>query len=60
MMKATSEMLENTVEIICADDPEPKKKSSSVSEKTKKNFETLMQPVGVLEADFALEPVFTS
>lgn len=58
MTKQCAEMLENTVEIICADDPEPKKKSRSVSEKTKKNFETLMQPVGVLEADFALQQKF--
>ncbi len=57
-MIKTDEMLEDTVEIIGADDSKPKKKSRSISEKTKKNFETLMQPVGVLEADFALQQKF--
>lgn len=53
------EMLENTVEIIGVDTSAlPKKKSSS--KKTKKNFETLMQPCGVLEADFALQQQFKS
>lgn len=55
MTKRCSEMFEGTVEIIGADEPKPKKKSRSASEKAKKNFETLMQPVGVLEADFALQ-----
>ena len=55
MTKKCAEMFEGTVEIIGADEPKPKKKSRSASEKAKKNFETLMQPVGVLEADFALQ-----
>lgn len=58
MMKATAEMLEDTVEIIGADKPKPKKKKLSEAEKTKKNFETLMQPVGVLEAEFELQQKF--
>lgn len=57
-MKATAEMLEDTVEIIGISEPKPKKKKLSAAEKTKKNFETLMQPVGVLEADFALKETF--
>ena len=55
MTKKCAEMFEGTVEIIGADEQKPKKKSRSASEKAKKNFETLMQPVGVLEADFALQ-----
>ena len=55
MTKQCAEMFEGTVEIIGSDEPKPKKKSRSASEKAKKNFETLMQPVGVLEADFALQ-----
>ena len=55
MTKQCAEIFEGTVEIIGADEPKPKKKSRSASEKAKKNFETLMQPVGVLEADFALQ-----
>lgn len=58
MMKATAEMLEDTVEIIGADKPKSKKKKLSEAEKTKKNFETLMQPVGVLEAEPALQQKF--
>lgn len=58
MTKATVEMLEDTVEIIGADKPKPKKKKLSEAEKTKKNFETLMQPVGVLEAEFELQQKF--
>ena len=45
MTKKCAEMFEGTVEIIGADEPKPKKKSRSASEKAKKNFETLMQPV---------------
>ena len=55
MTKKCAEMFEGTFEILGADEPKPKKKSRSASEKAKKNFETLMQPVGVLEADFALQ-----
>lgn len=51
-----NELIEDTVEIIGVDTPAKKKKSSS--KETKKNFETLMQPVGVLEADFALQQKF--
>lgn len=58
MTKTTVEMFEDTVEIIGADKPKPKKKKLSESEKTKKNFETLMQPVGVLEAEPALQQKF--
>lgn len=58
MTKATVEMLEDTVEIIGADKPKPKKKKLSEAEKTKKNFEILMQPVGVLEAEPALQEKF--
>ena len=60
MTKQCSEMFEGTVEIIGVDEPKPKKKSRSASEKAKKNFETLMQPVGVLEADFALQQKFNA
>lgn len=60
MTKQCVEMFEGTVEIIGADEPKPKKKSRSASEKAKKNFETLMQPVGVLEADFALQQQFNA
>ena len=60
MTKQCAEIFEGTVEIIGADEPKPKKKSRSASEKAKKNFETLMQPVGVLEADFALQQKFNS
>ncbi len=57
MTKRCKEMLEGTVEIIGVDTSAlPKKKSSS--KETKKNFETLMQPCGVLEADFALQQQF--
>lgn len=57
MTKRCNEMLEGTVEIIGVDTSSlPKKKSSS--KETKKNFETLMQPCGVLEADFALQQQF--
>lgn len=57
MTKRCKEMLEDTVEIIGVDTSAlPKKKSSS--KETKKNFETLMQPCGVLEADFALQQQF--
>lgn len=58
MTKQCSEMLEGTVEIIGAGELKPKKKKLSASEKTKKNFEALMQPVGVLEADFFLQQKF--
>lgn len=58
MTKATVEMLEDTVEIIGAEKPKPKKKKLSEAEKTKKNFETLMQPVGILEAEPALQQKF--
>lgn len=58
MTKQCMEMLEGTVEIIGADELNPKKKSLSAVEKTKKNFETLMQPCGVLEADFSLQQKF--
>lgn len=60
MTKQCSEILEGTFEIIGADEPKPKKKKLSASEKAKKNFETLMQPVGVLEADFALQQQFNA
>lgn len=57
MTKRCKEMFEGTVEIIGVDTSTlPKKKSSS--KETKKNFETLMQPCGVLEADFALQQQF--
>ena len=57
MTKRCKEMLEGTVEIIGVDTSAlPAKKS--LSKETKKNFETLMQPCGVLEADFALQQQF--
>lgn len=58
MTKRCKDMLEGTVEIIGVDTPAPKGKKKASSKETKKNFETLMQPVGVLEADFALQQKF--
>ena len=57
MTKRCKEMLEGTVEIIGVDTSALPAKKSSLKE-TKKNFETLMQPCGVLEADFALQQQF--
>ena len=57
MKKRCKEMLEGTVEIIGVDTSALPAKKSSLKE-TKKNFETLMQPCGVLEADFALQQQF--
>lgn len=57
MTKRCNEMLEGTVEIIGVDTSALPAKKSSLKE-TKKNFETLMQPCGVLEADFALQQQF--
>lgn len=57
MTKRCKEMLEGTVEIIGVDTSALTKKKSS-SKDIKKNFETLMQPCGVLEADFALQQQF--
>lgn len=58
MTKQCMDMLEGTVEIIGVDEPKSKKKGRSAVEKTKKNFDKLMQPCGVLEADFALQQKF--
>lgn len=60
MAKISAEMLEGTIDIIEADSPASDNKSDSISNKTKKNFETLMQPCGVLEADFALQAKFNA
>ena len=56
-MKNNAEKLEDYEVII--DEP-PIKMKKSMSEETKKNFNTLMQPCGVLEADFALKKQFTA
>lgn len=57
MTKRCKELLEDTVEIIGVDTSALSENKSS-SKDTKKNFETLMQPCGVLEADFALRQQF--
>lgn len=57
MMKRCKELLEDTVEIIGVDTSALSENKLS-SKDTKKNFETLMQPCGVLEADFALRQQF--
>lgn len=57
MTKRCKELLEDTVEIIGVDTSALSENKSS-SKDTKKNFETLMQPCGVLEADFTLQQQF--
>lgn len=56
MMKNSAVNLDE-FEVIIDDKPIKKK---SMSEETKKNFNTLMQPCGVLEADFALKNQLTT
>lgn len=51
-MKNNAEKLDDYEVVI---DEKPIKMKKSMSDETKKNFNTLMQPCGVLEADFALK-----
>ncbi|MCM1380928.1 MAG: hypothetical protein NC085_12315 [Muribaculaceae bacterium] len=53
-------MTKMTTELLDCEKTKPKKKSRSIAEKTKENFEVLMKPVGVLEADTDLRQDFNA
>ncbi len=59
MTKRCAEFFEDTI-VIGVDESlsKTKKKSKSASEDTKKNFEALMKPVGVLDCDPAIRKMF--